>query len=616
MAQTILVIEDDKAFQNLLARTIKGAGFDVIVARDGIEGRERAMQERPALILLDILLPKLDGRTVLRDLKRDERTSEIPVIAMSGVFRGRQSARDIQEAGAAGFLEKPFSTRDLVATLQSVLGTGGDTEMAAAPVEKVSLVERGVDEVLWGAMRDRFSGAVQFKHEKTHKIVLLQKGMPKLVRSNATGECLGRRFLARERIDQAALKESLRMAKAHGLQQGAALVRLGAVTPEEVEAELRAQGEDKLLDLFTWEDGEAWLQPGVQQMAFSTPLVGWTPRMVLFRGVQRMKGASILARLSPYSGGTVTIDPATLSPDEHNIPEIAGLLAAVRQDPSVDPLLEPHGKALYALWRTGDLQFSSPPKAAAASGGESVDSERMIRLKQQRSLVKSQTHYERLGLAEDSKIDEVRKAFLAAAKEYHPDRHRDEPEEVRAIMAEIFSLLSDANETLSDPELRRVYTKRIKSGRSEEEDRETVKRILTAEQKFKEAEGLMRRREYSQALALFREAMELQPDEAEFLAHYGWTYYLVHQGDEQATIVAREHLDKALSMTPEGVAVLYFRAQLHKACGEDELAKRMFGKVLERRPKHVEAARELRLMEMRKTKGDKGGIFGLGRKKK
>ena len=67
--------------------------------------------------------------------------------------------------------------------------------------------------------------------------------------------------------------------------------------------------------------------------------------------------------------------------------------------------------------------------------------------------------------------------------------------------------------------------------------------------------------------------------------------------------------------SPESATAIYFMGQLHKACAETELAKRMFRKVLDIQPKHAEAARELRLMEMRKTKGSGGGIFGLGRKK-
>ena len=136
-----------------------------------------------------------------------------------------------------------------------------------------------------------------------------------------------------------------------------------------------------------------------------------------------------------------------------------------------------------------------------------------------------------------------------------------------------------------------------------------------SDEQFSEAERLCKGRAFARALQLFGEACELAPDEAEYKAYYGWTHYLLNQGDEEARRLAARHLDSAISLAENSPTGYYFRGQLHKACAEVDLARRMFKKVLELRPNHVEAARELRLIEMRTSKAS-GGLFGRGRKKK
>jgi len=234
--------------------------------------------------------------------------------------------------------------------------------------------------------------------------------------------------------------------------------------------------------------------------------------------------------------------------------------------------------------------------------------------KLQQSL-EGKNHFEILGVAVDATANDVRAAYLKLAKEYHPDRFSGDSDDVRNLAAATFSLITSAHDTLSDQDQRREYQKRMKRGTTEEEDRAHVQRFVSAEQKFNEAEGMCKRRAFAQALQLFGEACELAPDEAEYRAYYGWTHYLVKQGDEGARREAARHLDRAISLAENSPTGYYFRGQLHKACNEADLARRMFKKVLELRPNHVEAARELRLIEMRKSK-ESGGLFGRGRKKK
>jgi len=118
---TILVIEDDPASVALLTLHLQGAGFAVVVAGDGAEGLELASQIRPAGIVLDLLLPKVDGWDVLARAKADPALREIPIVVVSMMDeRGRGFA-----LGATDYLLKPIDAQTLLGTLRRVIRTIG-----------------------------------------------------------------------------------------------------------------------------------------------------------------------------------------------------------------------------------------------------------------------------------------------------------------------------------------------------------------------------------------------------------------------------------------------------------------------------------------------------------
>jgi curved DNA-binding protein CbpA len=232
--------------------------------------------------------------------------------------------------------------------------------------------------------------------------------------------------------------------------------------------------------------------------------------------------------------------------------------------------------------------------------------------------LEGQDHFQRLGLERSASSVDARNAFIGLAKRYHPDRYSGEEEEVRTLVSEAFALMSAAHDTLADRDERKAYLSRLESGLSDEENREALRRILNAEQRFSQGEALFKQRAYTKALAVFKEILQVEPDESEFHAYYGWTHYLAHHGDAAAKRLAREHLEKSIQLAPQSPTGYYFLGQLLKACNDPTGARKVFKKVIELRPGHVEAERELRLIQMRKGRGDKsgGGIFGFGRKKK
>jgi len=121
MAQNILIIEDDSFLRDLLKKKLKSFGFGVLEAVDGDKGLKKVKEEKPDLILLDLLLPTTDGFEVLSKIKQDPTTSSIPVIILSNLGQKEDVDKGLS-LGAMDYLIKAQSTPDdIVAKIITVL---------------------------------------------------------------------------------------------------------------------------------------------------------------------------------------------------------------------------------------------------------------------------------------------------------------------------------------------------------------------------------------------------------------------------------------------------------------------------------------------------------------
>ena len=117
----ILVIEDEATLQKALNEILSKEGYEVVSSLDGLRGLELAQKENPDLILLDIILPKMDGFEVLRRIKENDKISKIPVIILTNL----SDVNDIQKAldlGATTYLVKAdFHIEDVLKKIEKVL---------------------------------------------------------------------------------------------------------------------------------------------------------------------------------------------------------------------------------------------------------------------------------------------------------------------------------------------------------------------------------------------------------------------------------------------------------------------------------------------------------------
>ena len=133
MTKKILVVEDEAQIVRLVRAYLEQAGFMVAVARDGEEGLLRFRQERPDLVVLDLMLPKMDGLDLCRAMRK---IADTPIIMLTA--RSEETDKLIGlELGADDYITKPFSPRELVARVRVVLRRAGSIEPPSEPCASV-----------------------------------------------------------------------------------------------------------------------------------------------------------------------------------------------------------------------------------------------------------------------------------------------------------------------------------------------------------------------------------------------------------------------------------------------------------------------------------------------
>jgi DNA-binding response OmpR family regulator len=120
MGKKILIVEDERDVVDIVTIRLEAAGYECISAHDGQEGLEKVKSEEPDLVILDLMLPKIDGYKVCRLLKSDEKYRHIPII----LFTAQAQKRDIdagKKSGADAYIVKPFEPQVLINKINELL---------------------------------------------------------------------------------------------------------------------------------------------------------------------------------------------------------------------------------------------------------------------------------------------------------------------------------------------------------------------------------------------------------------------------------------------------------------------------------------------------------------
>ena len=163
----LLIVEDNPNVLELLEVTLRFKGYPVITARNGEEALVIITREKPALIITDILMPKMDGFALAHTLRKDVRTARIPIIFISATYVTPEDKAFALSLGAVRFIEKPIDTDDFLLTIAEILTQG----IANNPKPLG-------DSQFYAGYRDRLESKLRYKNNQIARTERLLESLP------------------------------------------------------------------------------------------------------------------------------------------------------------------------------------------------------------------------------------------------------------------------------------------------------------------------------------------------------------------------------------------------------------------------------------------------------
>ena len=163
----ILVVEDIPNVLELLDVTLRFKGYPVVCAKNGEEALELVAREHPALVITDILMPKMDGYTMVHKLRTDPRTRNIPIIFLSATYVTPEDKSFAMSLGAIRFLEKPIDTEEFLLSVAEVLTQG--PEYIPEPLN---------ERAFYQGYRERLESKLRHKNAQIARTVRLLETLP------------------------------------------------------------------------------------------------------------------------------------------------------------------------------------------------------------------------------------------------------------------------------------------------------------------------------------------------------------------------------------------------------------------------------------------------------
>jgi curved DNA-binding protein CbpA len=256
-----------------------------------------------------------------------------------------------------------------------------------------------------------------------------------------------------------------------------------------------------------------------------------------------------------------------------------------------------------ASMRPANHRTDTPPGIAiAAAGAVSPEMQRLhAEIDERTAKLGGANYYEMLGVERDAPVAAIQAAFFQLAKRWHPDRLPADVGDRREAALRIFSRMSEAHQVLSNEEQRKEYERLMHEGGASSDEQEIVQKVLRAATAFQKAEVLFRRGNAEEALKHAQTAAENDPEQAEYIALYA---ELISQDKERAGDFKEvlKMVNEAKRIQPQNRKVRFYRARILQRAGQAEQAYREFRAIADEDPHNVDAAREVRLYEMRKGK--------------
>jgi CheY-like chemotaxis protein/curved DNA-binding protein CbpA len=618
----ILVVDDDPNIRRFLSESLRLHGYEVHSYEDAEAALEDLEKHDFALALLDILLPGTNGLQLCRKLRGLPKTSELPIIMMTAFYKQADHIRDAREQyGATDYLLKPFPLKTLHEKIDALLGTPTSAPNTDRLSIEGNLSETFFARILHNLYSLRATGLLHLENNDLKKVVYIRNGYPIFVRSNLVREFLGQRLVRTGILSDEDLEESLKAAKQQGQKHGMVLIEMGLLTPHQLNDALRNQVLEKLLDIFSWPKGSYRF---VQAREFKQGItsIDLSPANLILQGLREYADRDqVLKILEPNldrylqqaENPLYRFQEIQLSANEQRI------LESCQGNIMLEEVLQRHllsrkeaEPLLAALLTTGILVGRiAPEKTTDDAGHDETEHSRARResFLKDYAWMMEQDYFTLLGVSESDSRDQVRKSYYNLVKKYHPDRffEQDALLDLKDKVNALFQRISDAHETLSDVKAKARYVDDRQG--VEKTSTTSLEKILQAETAYQKGMVLFRVKKYDQAQNAFAEALEISPNEAEYLMYQTWSAYKFNPKATDSIINTRKNLMRAIELNPKLSLAHLFLGYICKDEGNDKEAQRRFERAIQCDPNCTEALRELRLMSMRKEK-EKKGLFG------
>ncbi len=643
----ILLAEDHDSFAASLEILLRRQGHDPERARDGVEALSRIAAAPPDLLLLDLKLPRLHGIDLLKKLRQSELTRNLPVIIMTGVFRGERYAQAAKALGVETYLEKPFSAGALLAALERHL-----------PKTPEKPPKAGMEMHLRRAFFGGFCGRYRLQNEGAGRILSFARGLPVHLDRGFTCTDLGEHLRRRGVLSA----EEFAYYRGPGEGRPHALVEMGCLTYPELVGERLAYLGAELSEAFALPPFAVVEEP-VPAIAENEPLAV-NLSAIVYRGFHRHPRPDQAKRLfeqcaTKYLGPTRTffrlINFLDLNPEERaalphldgsrtlaespaNRAELLPLLLTLHTLEmvrfSAAPFAEtgPQDMPLRAFFNavTTDQEAEPRPEEALENFRDLIEptaelaavpipipdltaaptaSPLIEKIRQTRDGLLGKNYYQIFGLDQGRfSFELLKNRYFEMTREFGPDLLMQLSGEESAVVEELLATVAGAYNTLSDVVKKERYDELLGSdkiglGRKGDDQ-------FHAQVQFQSGKVFLGMEEWDSAEKALQDACTICPENGDYLANLAWAIYRNPRNSASRAMQekARQLLNRALGMdrTADGFA---YKGWMLFASGQDTLAEAELSKSLKLDPRHTLARKGLREL-LEKREQQKKGLFG------
>lgn len=605
----VMIIDDDHGLRNHLQKILTAAGCQVDAVDRGATGLQKLLTENFDLVLIDINMPEISGPAVCSALRKHEKTKDLKVVMITAMFHSpEQISQAKQEYGPDEFLLKPFTASALYALLERMFQPEGQGEWSA------ELQERSVPSLLHDLYNGKQTGLLHLERGNAKKIIYIKEGYPVFARSNVLNECLGRMLVQEGVITQVDCDASVERSRESRRLQGTMLIEMGLLTPQDLHEALSRQVTQKLLSTFKWRDGQSRFVAG-KDFKKNLTTIKVSPASLIMQGVKNYWSQQQLDDfLLPLRNSYLkqASDPKYRFQDIELNRRGQEIFAACLGGKTVNTLIEEHPLAkrevqqvLSALIISEMVEVSEA--ADLVEGGElpgldrdqPIDEELRRKVLQDYQRIMGADYFEALGIPRQCGSPEVRRAYYKLAKEYHPDRFLGcgLSKEMSHKINEMFQYVSQAYTVLSDPKSCADYLDELVNGPKKNID---INQVIEAETAYQEGRTLLNIRRFSAAVKPLQRAIELSPEEPEYLTCFAWALFKAAPEKTDSCNRALEVLLASRELNPSLYQTHLYLGYVYQQQSKERQAERCFEMAVQANPDCTEALRELRLINLRR----------------